>query len=423
MQVIIVGGGIIGVCTAYHLRRHGAEVTVIDREPDVARATSLGNAGVIAPGYVTPWAAPGMPTKILKYLFRSESPVIYRPVADTRQWRWVSRWLRECELPRYRVNKERMQRIAYYSKACLTEFRSEHAFEYWRSQGYLQLFRTAFDEEMARPAMQILAEAGITHRLLDAEGCAEIEPALKGAALRPASGLYLPDDESGDCAVFAQQLRTVCEENGVRFRFNTRVRSLAGSRSGVEGVRISDAALPSTELLKADTIIVAAGIESRDLLAPLGVDVPIYPVKGYSATIAVTDPDKALRGAVMDEALKTSITRMGPNIRVAGTAELGDSALTIRDKATRTLMKVLQDWFPGAVQPETARYWVGLRPMTPDGPPLMGATPVPGLYINLGHGSTGWAMSMGSGRVVADLATGQQPEIDLSGLTLERYAG
>jgi D-amino-acid dehydrogenase len=421
MHAIIVGGGIIGVTTAHQLCQLGIRVTVIDREPDVACATSRGNAGVIAPGYVTPWAAPGMPAKILKYLFRSASPVICRPQFNARQWQWAMRWLRECDLQRYRINKARMQRIAYYSKSCLDQFRTAHPFEYGRSQGYLQVFRSAFDEAMAGPAMQILAEAGINHRLLTPAECLQVEPGLKWAAIQPVSGLYLPDDEAGDCAVFARQLRGVCEQGGVSFRFGTEVLALQGSRAGVTGVIVRDDR-QIQQALQADVVVVAAGIESRDLLAPLGITVPLYPIKGYSTTLAVTAPEKAPRAAVMDESLKTAITRMGPHVRVAGTAELGDSKLVIREKATRTLIKVMRDWFPDAADTSQPTFWVGLRPMTPDGPPLLGKTPTQNLYINLGHGSTGWAMSMGSARVVADLIAGRKPEIDLSGLTLERYA-
>jgi D-amino-acid dehydrogenase len=420
MHVLVIGGGIIGVATAYQLNQSGHDVTLVEREADVACLTSKGNAGVIAPGYVTPWAAPGMPLKIVKYMFKSASPVIFRPQFERRQWQWVAHWLKECDLERFRVNKQRMQRIAYYSRDCLTAFREQHPFEYWRTQGYLQLFRTESDQALARPALQILAEAGINHRLIDADECARVEPALRWAAVKPVSGLYLPDDESGDCAEFARQLRTLCESKGVAFRFNSEVEHLLGSSSGVSGVRLRDAH-GSTSTIDADAIVVAAGIESRELLLPFDIRVPLYPVKGYSATLAIADPDRAPRAAVMDESLKTAITRMGPNVRIAGTAELGDGSLTIREQATRTLLKVMRDWFPDAADLSQASFWAGRRPMTPDGPPLLGKTPVRGLFLNLGHGSTGWAMSMGSAKVVADLIGGREPAIDLSGLTLDRY--
>lgn len=421
MQTIVLGGGIIGVATAFYLRERGCDVTVIERESDVALATSFGNAGVIAPGYVTPWAAPGMPAKILKYLFKPASPLIFRPTFDLAQWRWIARWLRECDLARFRVNKQRMQRIAYYSRECLREFRGHHPFEYGRSQGYLQLFRTAFDVELAQPALAVLRDAGIKHREVSAAECAEIEPGLRWARQAPLSGLYLPDDEAGDCARFTRELRAICEENGVRFRFDTRVTALDVRGRAVHGVHVESAA--GSETLVANAIVVAAGVDSADLLAPLGVKVPLYPVKGYSATLQIVDDEKSPRAALMDESLKTAITRFGPNLRVAGTAELGNRQTTLREQALQTLMKVLDDWFPHATAPSSAQFWVGRRPMTPDGAPLLGPSGIDGLWINLGHGSTGWAMSLGSGRVVADLITQREPEIDLDGLTLERYRG
>lgn len=417
MEVIVLGGGIVGVATAYALNRAGAGVTLVERESDVALATSRGNAGVIAPAYVTPWAAPGMPGKIAKYLFQRTSPVIFRPTADLRQWRWLARWLKECELARFRVNKQRMQRIAYYSRACLTETRTRHGIEYGRSEGYLQLFRSAYDEEMARPAMRILNEAGLAHRLLDRAGCIAVEPALASAPVQPHAGLHLPGDEAGDCAAFAARLRDIAAAAGVSFRFGVSARGLIGSRGGVQGVLLADGMR-----LSADAVVVAAGIHSRALLQPFGIDLPLYPVKGYSATLPVSDDARAPRAALMDEAFKTAITRMGDTVRVAGTAEFGDGRLRVRPAAAQTLRKVLHDWFPQAGDLSRATLWVGSRPMTPDGPPLLGATHVPGLYLNTGHGSTGWAMSMGSGQVLADLLTGREPAIDLEGLTLARYA-
>ncbi|WP_241302056.1 D-amino acid dehydrogenase [Burkholderia stabilis] len=425
MHVIVLGAGVIGVATAWHLREAGCDVTVIEREADVAQATSLGNAGVIAPGYVTPWAAPGMPGKILKYLFKPASPLIFRPTLDAAQWRWIARWLRECEFERFRVNKQRMQRIAYYSRACLHAFRERHPFEYGASRGYLQLLRGAFDVEMVQPALKVLRDAGIAFRELDAAGCTAIEPGLCWARQAPVGGIYLPDDEAGDCARFTRELRALCEANGVTFRFRTEIRALDVAGGKVRGVRIAPVEAGSAARrdtpLAADAIVVALGVDSAGLLRPHGIDVPLYPVKGYSATLAVVDDEKAPRAALMDESLKTAITRFGPTLRVAGTAELGNRHAVLRQQALDTLMKVLDDWFPHAADRTSARFWVGRRPMTPDGPPLLGASGIDGLWLNVGHGSTGWAMSMGSGKVLADLVTGREPEIDLSGLTLARY--
>ncbi|MGK8204698.1 D-amino acid dehydrogenase [Burkholderia cenocepacia] len=428
MHVIVLGAGVIGVATAWHLREAGCDVTVVEREADVAQATSLGNAGVIAPGYVTPWAAPGMPGKILKYLFKPASPLIFRPTLDRAQWRWIARWLRECEFERFRVNKQRMQRIAYYSRACLHAFRERHPFDYGASRGYLQLLRGAFDVEMAQPALKVLRDAGIAFRELDAAGCTAIEPGLRWARQAPVGGIYLPDDEAGDCARFTRELRALCEANGVTFRLRTELHALDVAGGRVRGVRIAARDLRDDghrtrddAPLAADAVVVALGVDSARLLRPYGIDVPLYPVKGYSATLAVVDDEKAPRAALMDESLKTAITRFGPTLRVAGTAELGSRHAALRQQALDTLMKVLDDWFPQAADRGSARFWVGRRPMTPDGPPLLGASGIDGLWLNVGHGSTGWAMSMGSGKVLADLVTGRTPEIDLSGLTLARY--
>ncbi|MEW6343586.1 MAG: D-amino acid dehydrogenase [Pseudomonadota bacterium] len=419
MKTIVLGGGVIGVATAFYLAAHGCEVTVIERETDVALATSFGNAGVIAPGYVTPWAAPGMPAKIFKYLFKPASPLIFRPTFDPAQWRWIARWLRECDLERFRVNKQRMQRIAYYSRSCLHEFRSRYPFDYGQSQGYLQLFRSAYDVELAQPSLAVLRDAGIAFREVSAAQCVDIEPGLRWARETPVSGLYLPDDEAGDCARFTRELRSICETNGVVFRFDTQVTGLDVQGGTARGVRI--ASERGGELLSADAVVVALGVDSAALLAPLRVKVPLYPVKGYSATLPVIDDEKAPRAALMDESLKTAITRFGRNLRVAGTAELGDKRSTLREQALQTLLKVLDDWFPHAAKPSSAHFWVGRRPMTPDGAPLLGPSVIDGLWINVGHGSTGWAMAMGSGKVVADLVVRRVPEISLEGLTLERY--
>ncbi|WP_175721448.1 D-amino acid dehydrogenase [Burkholderia anthina] len=428
MHVIVLGAGVIGVATAWHLREAGCDVTVIEREADVAQATSLGNAGVIAPGYVTPWAAPGMPGKILKYLFKPASPLIFRPTLDAAQWRWIARWLRECEFERFRVNKQRMQRIAYYSRACLHAFRERHPFDYGASRGYLQLLRGAFDVEMVQPALKVLRDAGIAFRELDAAGCTAIEPGLRWARQVPVGGIYLPDDEAGDCARFTRELRALCEASGVTFRFRTEIRALdvaggrvRGVRTAAAGERAENDSTARDTTLAADAIVVALGVDSAGLLRPHGIGVPLYPVKGYSATLAVVDDEKAPRAALMDESLKTAITRFGPTLRVAGTAELGNRQAALRRQALDTLMKVLDDWFPHAADRASVRFWVGRRPMTPDGPPLLGASGIDGLWLNVGHGSTGWAMSMGSGKVLADLVTGREPEIDLAGLTLARY--
>ena len=414
MHAIVIGAGIIGVTTAFELRERGFEVTVLERHPGVAQEASYGNAGVISTAYAGPWAQPGMPTKILGYMLKSASPVVFRPSVDPAQWRWLLRWLGECRLQRFRTNKQRMQRLAEYSRTVLHELRSRHAIDYEQTQGWLQLFRTEVDITRARPSIELLAQAGMAHRLLGADECRALEPALvDGTPL--AGGLHLPEEETGNCAYFTRRIKDIAAANGVDFRFDTAVTGLA-----IEGGRFKEART-SAGPVAADALVIAAGADSNLLFRRTGVRVPLYPVKGYSLTARVTRHEFAPTMSVMDEAYKVAITRMGNRLRIAGTAELGNRKLALRDAALGTLFRVVRDWFPGAADYVQARPWVGARPMLPDGPPVLGATPVPNLFLNLGHGSTGWAMACGSARVVADILAGAKPQIDLEGLTLERF--
>jgi D-amino-acid dehydrogenase len=416
MHIVVIGAGIIGVTTAFELRERGHEVTVLDRHPGVAQEASYGNAGVISTAYAGPWAQPGMPTKILGYLWRSQSPVIFRPSLDPAQWRWLGRWLGECRLQRFRVNKLRMQRLAEYSRTVLHELRSRHSIDYEQAQGWLQLFRTEADVTRARPSIELLARAGTPHRLLTADECRGLEPALvDGTPL--AGGLHLPDEETGNCAYFARRIKDLAAASGVDFRFETSVTGLV-----VDGGRFTEVKTAAGPV-RADALVVAAGADSNRLLRRTGIRLPLYPVKGYALTARITHHEYAPMISVMDEAYKVAITRMGNRLRVAGTAELGNRKLAMRDAALGTLFRVVRDWFPGAAAYADARPWVGARPMLPDGPPVLGATPVPNLFLNLGHGSTGWAMACGSARVVADIVSGAKPQIDLDGLTIERFGG
>ncbi|CAG2130002.1 D-amino acid dehydrogenase [Cupriavidus plantarum] len=441
MHVIVIGAGAIGVCSAWYLRQAGFDVTVLEARGAPAQESSFGNAGVIAPGYVTPWAAPGMPRKLLGMLLAKESPVRFRPSLDPAMWRWIARWVRECHPDRYRANKLRMQRLAFYSRDCLHRLRGELEIDYEQSRGYLQLFRTSQDLDLAAPALALLRENKVPHTLVDAAGCRRIEPGLaQDTAL--AGGLHLPEDESGNCPLFVRRLHQHAEAAGVRFRFDTvvaRVRAASGGRvaspaggtasvaAGSLTVELAPAKRGATpEALHADRVLICAGASSATLMRPLGLRIPLYPVKGYSATVMVRDELQAPLAALMDESYKVAITRMGNRLRVAGTAELGTRRLDLRQDAIRTLIRVARDWFPVAGSYQEATLWAGARPMLPDGPPLIGATSVPGLFLNLGHGSTGWAMSCGSGKIAADqiaasAGEGDGPAIDMEGLTPARY--
>ncbi len=420
MRVTVIGAGIVGVCTAWSLAEAGCEVTVLERNRGVAQETSYGNAGMVAPAYVTPWAAPGMPTKILSMLFAADTPVRFRPTLDPQLWGWVVRWLGECRATRFKRNKERMQRLAFYSRDVLAGLRSGHGISYERTEGLLQLMRSERDVQMAQTTIAFLKDAGVAHQLMSAAECRVREPGLSDIAF--AGGLYLPDGETGNCPLFARHLKNLCEERGVRFEFGSAVERV---RTAGDEVTLQVRHAQGSDERRPDAIVIAAGISSAALLRQLGVRLPLYPIKGYSASVAIREPTFAPVASVMDEAYKVAIVRMGNRIRIAGTAELGDRKLSLEtrnaERAFATLLKVARDWFPGAANYQGASWWVGARPMLPDGPPVIGPTRHPRIFTNLGHGSTGWAMAPGSGRIVADLVTKRTPAIDLEGLTLARY--
>lgn len=415
MKVVVIGAGIIGVTTAYNLRRDGHDVTVVERRSGVAQETSFANAGVMAPSYVAPWAQPGMPGKVLAYLFNAEAPIIFRPSLDPALWRWIARWLRECRLDRFTRNKARMQRLAFYSQSELRALRELHQLEYEQTRGYLQLFRTHKEVERSAVTRKMLTDLGVSHALLTPEQARTLEPSLH-APTPLAGALHLPDDETGNCAFFAQQLKDIAIRDGVEFRFNVAVQ-----RVRVEQQRVSQLRTDAGDI-SGDAFVVAGGIDSVALLRPLGIRLPMQAVKGYSATAAITAFEHAPYISVMDESYKVAITRMGKWVRIAGTAELGTRGMQLRDSALRTLLKVAQDWFPYAASYSKSRFWIGARPMLPDGPPVLGKTPIGNLYVNAGHGSTGWVMACGSARVLTDVIAGRAPAIDLDGLTLDRYA-
>ena len=414
MRVVVVGAGIIGVCTAYALRRAGFDVTVLERRSGVAQEASFAKAGVLAPGYVGPWAAPGMPRKVLSYLLRPEAPVVFRPSASPALWRWLRRWLRECNLERYRRNRARMQRLAFYSQSELRAVRTLHAVEYEQATGYLQLFRTEQEVAASATTRALLGELGVRHALMDAAQCRTLEPALHPATAL-AGGLHLPEDETGNCAYFAHQLKDIAVRDGVEFRFGVDVQGFELASGRIECVRT--AAGP----VRADAYVLAGGVDSAPLLAHIGIRLPLLAVKGYSATAPITAFEHAPFISVMDETYKVAITRLGNRLRVAGTAELGTRGMELRDNALRTLLKVAHDWFPYATSFRQGKFWIGARPMLPDGPPVLGRTPIGNLYLNTGHGSSGWVMAMGSARIVADVIAARETAIDLDGLTLDRY--
>ena len=416
MRTIVIGSGVIGVTTAYYLARSGHQVTVLDRQAGAGLETSFANAGQVSPGYSAPWAAPGIPWKAVKWLLSKNSPLVIDPRIDGPMLRFILAMLRNCTSERYAINKGRMLRLAEFSRHAFGELRSETGIEYdQRARGTLQLFRTAKQVRDAAKDIAVLEDCGVPYESLDVDACVTVEPALARVAHKLAGGLRLPLDETGDCYRFTEQLSTLSRAQGVEFLFGIDVERLLVNAGRITAVRTQRGDL------RADNYVVAMGSYSPLLLRPVGIDLPVYPVKGYSLTLPVTAAEAAPVSTVMDETFKVAVTRLGDRIRVAGTAELTGYSLALKERRRRTVTHVVRDLFPDGGDIDQAAFWTGLRPMTPDGTPVIGPTPYRNLYLNTGHGTLGWTMSCGSGRVLADLINGNQPEIDIEGLTMQRY--
>ncbi|MGR6079885.1 D-amino acid dehydrogenase [Achromobacter sp. CSND-B12] len=416
MHVIVLGSGVIGTTTAYYLARQGAKVTVLDRQPGAAQETSYANAGQVSPGYSTPWAAPGIPLKAIKWLFKKHAPLAIRLDGGLYQLKWMAAMLANCSAERYAVNKERMLRLAEYSRDCLRELRADTGIHYEeRARGTLQLFRTEAQMEAARRDIAVLEEVGVPYELLDRNRLVTAEPALARSLHKLAGGLRLPNDETGDCRLFTTRLAEMAAALGVEFRYNQSVTGLNTAGGQVTGVRVGN------EVLTADRYVAAFGSYTRGFLEPLGLDLPVYPVKGYSLTIPMKDEAAAPVSTILDETYKIAVTRFDDRIRVGGMAELSGFDLRLKDARRKTLELVVNDLFPGSGDVARAEFWTGLRPMTPDSTPVVGPTRYGNLFLNTGHGTLGWTMACGSGKLVADQVLGQRPQIRTDGLALSRY--
>jgi D-amino-acid dehydrogenase len=416
MNVLVLGAGVIGVTSAYQLAKAGHEVTVVDRQKSPALETSFANAGEVSFGYCSPWAAPGIPMKALKWLFMEHAPLILRPRVDAAMLSWLVKMLSNCTSERYAINKSRMLRLADYSRTSLAALRAETGIVYdERMQGTLQLFRTQAQLDASGKDVKALAADGIPYEILDRDGCIRAEPALGHARHKIVGGLLTPRDETGDCYKFTNELAKKAEQLGVRFKWDTEIKKLR-----VEGDRVLGA-VTSREMLTADAVIVALGSYSPLLLKRFSIRLPVYPVKGYSLTIPITNALRAPESTIMDETYKIAITRLGDRIRVGGMAEISGYTNDLGQARRRTLEHSVMDLFPGG-DASTASFWSGLRPMTPDGTPVIGPTKIAGLFLNTGHGTLGWTMSSGSAHVIADLVSGRTPEIDAADLAIGRYA-
>lgn len=437
MRVAVIGAGIVGVTTAYELAVDGHEVTVFERQASVAAETSFANAGVVAPGYVTPWAAPGMPGKVLRQMFGEHAAVrLARPFPPA-LLAWVWRWWRACRPGVHQANRNRMIRLARYSLERMHLLTGNWQLDYERALGLTVLLRTPQDLALARPGVGLLAELGVKCHVIDAARARELEPGLNAETPLHAA-LHLPDEEVGNCRQFAHLLKAYAQRHGALFRFHREVECIEAGASPLvrhralsrfETEQLAGAEHPTTQPGPEgdetfDAVVVCAATESRRLLAPLKLKLPLVPVHGYSITAPLREAnehgDVGPRSTLIDERFKVAISRLGKRVRVAGGAELGGSLASQNDAALATLYKVLDDWFPGCAVQTQVQSWKGARPMLPDGPPVIGASGLPGVWLNLGHGSSGWALACGSARLLADLMAGRPPTIDIEGLGVDR---
>ncbi|MBD2815528.1 D-amino acid dehydrogenase [Xenorhabdus sp. Flor] len=415
MKVLILGSGVIGVTSAWYLAQEGHEVIVVDRQQSAAEETSASNAGQISPGYATPWGAPGIPLKAIKWMFQRHAPLAIRPDGSLFQLRWMWQMLRNCDADHYAMNKSRMVRLAEYSRDCMKQLRADTGIQYeGRQSGTLQLFRTNKQFDNAVNDIAVLEQEGVPYRLLTSDQLASVEPALAHVSHKLTGGLQLPNDETGDCQIFTKELAKIAEKAGVRFVFNRQVKHILVDDDKITGIQCDNG------IMTADQYVIAMGAYSTELLKNL-VTIPVYPMKGYSLTMPIMNETCSPVSTVLDETYKIAITRFDNRIRVGGMAEVVGFNLNVLKSRCETLKMVVEDLYHNGGNIAEASFWAGLRPMTPDGTPIVGPTKYPNLYLNTGHGTLGWTMACGSGKLLSDLISGKTPEIAADDLSVFRY--
>ncbi|WP_344954888.1 D-amino acid dehydrogenase [Zobellella aerophila] len=416
MKVLVLGSGVVGVTSAWYLAQQGHEVVVLDRQPEAAEETSFANAGQLSFGMSSPWAGPGIPAKAIKWIFQEHAPLKVRPSLNPMQWQFMLSMLANCNEKSYSVNKSRMVRVSDYSRQCVNALQDELKLPFeGRKKGLLQVFRTQKQVDDAAKDIKVLQDFKVPHAMLNVEECIAREPALARVKDQLVGGLHFSEDQTGDCNLFTKALVKKCIEQGVTFKFNTEIKGLVRDGERISGVQ-TDKGLET-----ADQVLVCLGSYSPFLLNSLGIRLPIYPVKGYSLTIDVKEDADAPQSTVMDETFKVAITRFDTRIRAAGTAELADFNSDLPEARRETIAHSVRSLFPEGGKIEEASFWTGFRPMTPDGTPIIGGTRLKNLWLNTGHGTLGWTMGPGSGKLIADLISGRQPDIDPQGLSISRY--
>ena len=412
-RALVLGAGIVGVTMAYELWRDGHEVTVIDREAGAAEFTSFGNAGMIAPGHAYAWASPASPKILLKSLWRNDQALRLKPSLDPAFVKWMWKFWGQCSAERAAVNTRRKVRLCNYAQSVFHETRAETGVSYDANDGgILYLFRSRPAFEAANSKAEILRREGSDIGVLDADGIAQKDPALADSKEQFAGALFGGRDETGDCRKFTRTLAKWLDERGVTFRWGVTIRSLQTDGDRVSGI------VTDQGNLSADIIVLSLGVYSPHLAKPIGIDLPIYPVKGYSMTIPVSGRNNAPAIGGIDEESLVAYTPMGNRLRVTATAEFSGYRVDHSPDDFRHMTSVVKGLFPDGADYSRAEYWAGLRPMTPEGTPILGATRFKNLWMNTGQGHMGWTMSHGAGRLVADLIAGRKPAVPLDGMTL-----
>jgi D-amino-acid dehydrogenase len=425
MHVTVLGAGIIGVSTAWHLLQRGHTVTLVDRQPDAALETSFANAGQISVSYCEPWANREAPLKALKWMFSATSPLLFRPRLDPAQWRWGLQFLAQCNDRAFERNVAQLVALGAYSHEALKDVLAQTGIEYHRlERGIAHYYTDAKSFDGAADAAQVMQRFGVQRRVVSTAELLKIEPALQAFAERIQGGTYTASDESGDARLFTQQLAQRCAQAGAQLFYGHDIEQIEVDGGAARQVRVRDRQSGTARALRSDAFVVACGSYTTPLLQRIGVRVPIYPGKGYSATLPLLRPEAAPEVSMIDDAYKIAFSRLGQRLRVAGTIELGGFDLSLDTPLARQrcamLVRRVEEVFPGVADTRTPaeggdpQFWTGLRPATPTNIPLMGRTPVTGLWINAGHGTLGWTHGAGSGKAVAELISGEQPAMDFA---------
>ena len=423
MKVIVLGAGLLGVTSAYFLRQQGYDVTVVDRQASAAAETSFANGGQISVSHAEPWANPGAPLKVLKWLGKEDAPLLFRLRADARQWRWGLQFLRECTPARTRHNIEQIVRLGTYSRDTLQQLRRDRDISYdERTQGILHFYTSQEEFDAAEAPAAQMRDLGCDRRVISADEAVKIEPALAHIRPKLAGATYTSEDESGDANRFARELVKRCEQDGVQFLMSHTVTALRTAGGEIDHVEATDNE-GRFRRLRADAYVLAMGSLSPLLAKPLGIELPIYPAKGYSVTMPVKDASMAHQVSLTDDEFKLVFSRLGDRLRIAGTAELNGYDRDLNRVRCEAIVRRVEELFPGAGDTEQAQFWTGLRPATPSNVPLIGRTKVGRLFLNTGHGTLGWTHACGSGKSIARIVAGLAPEVDFAFTGLERRPG